>query len=108
MERLHASPEELSELFQLDLLTGEEFKAASPRDFRRWTTDDSDQLVLLYEGGASPFLIALLLGHSIETIRRWVSALRPKRQPTLTQDWKPFSPGCRPQESPRGRSPSWG
>jgi transposase-like protein len=79
MQRLHASLEELSELFQIELAPHVAFAVSAPRDMRRWTTDDSDQLVLLYEGGSSAFLIALLLGHSTETVRRWTSALSPRR-----------------------------
>lgn len=74
---LDASREFLSELFEIEIVADADFETPTLRDHRKWTTDDSDKVVALRQAGASLRLVALVIGHSPETVRRWSGALRP-------------------------------
>lgn len=74
--RLSAAPDELRELFGIDLVPHEPFVFPAMRDRWRWTVEDTEWLELLYVSGISIALIALILGHSKQTVSQWVGALR--------------------------------
>jgi hypothetical protein len=78
---LGVSPAGLSDLFGIEIAAHDPFVPPAPRPMRDWTTDDTDTLLALCDSGAPPMIVALLTGHRVETVRRWMSAIKVWKKP---------------------------